>query len=123
MLNDMGQPGASRLEKTVASADRFGCGECSSGSGAAVAPPGTYTVKVAVVDESGRRGSVERTITARLNGFGQLHATDLLLADNTRAERGRRPSAGRRGSRRATSCTPTSNSCRRRPNSSRTRRS
>ena len=51
--------------------------------GAAVVPPGVYTIKVAVVDESGRRGSVERTFTARINGFGQLHVTDLLIADNS----------------------------------------
>jgi len=51
--------------------------------GAAVAPPGTYTLKVAVVDDGGKRGSVERTFVARINAFGQLHATDLLIADNT----------------------------------------
>jgi tetratricopeptide (TPR) repeat protein len=42
-----------------------------------------YTVKIAVVDEAGRRGSVERTFTARITGFGQLHVTDLLIADNS----------------------------------------
>ena len=51
--------------------------------GAAIAPPGTYTLKVAVVDDGGKRGSVERTFVAQINGFGQLHATDLLIADNT----------------------------------------
>jgi tetratricopeptide (TPR) repeat protein len=51
--------------------------------GAAIAPPGTYTLKVAVVDDGGKRGSVERTFVAKINGFGQLHATDLLIADNT----------------------------------------
>ena len=90
MLNDMGQPGASRLERNVAApidAQR----RVQQWVGAAVAPPGQYTVKVAVVDQSGRRGSVERTITARLNGFGQLHATDLLLADNTPQNAGDAP--------------------------------
>ena len=42
-----------------------------------------YTLKVAVVDEEGKRGSVERTFQARINGFGQLHVTDLLIADNS----------------------------------------
>ena len=51
--------------------------------GAAIAAPGTYTLKVAVVDEIGKRGSVERTFNARINGFGQLRATDLLIADNS----------------------------------------
>jgi VWFA-related protein len=90
MLDDMGQPGASRLERFVAApvdAQR----RVQQWVGAAVAPPGQYTLKVAVVDQSGRRGSVERTITARLNGFGQLHATDLLLADNTPQNAGDAP--------------------------------
>jgi len=51
--------------------------------GAAIAPPGTYTLKLAVVDDGGKRGSVERTFTAKINGFGQLHVTDLLIADDT----------------------------------------
>jgi tetratricopeptide (TPR) repeat protein len=51
--------------------------------GAAIAPPGTYTLKVAAVDANGKRGSVERTFIAKMNGFGQLHATDLLIADNS----------------------------------------
>jgi VWFA-related protein len=90
MLNDMGQPGASRIEKTIAT-PIDSVRRVQQWAGAAVAQPGTYTVKVAVVDESGRRGSVERTITARLNGFGQLHATDLLLADNTPQNAGDAP--------------------------------
>lgn len=90
MLNDMGQPGASRLERNVATPiDSHR--RVQHWVGAAVAPPGQYTLKVAVVDQSGRRGSVERTITARLNGFGQLHATDLLLADNTPQNAGDAP--------------------------------
>ena len=90
LLDDLGQPGASRLERTVATpidSQR----RVQQWVGAAVAPPGNYTVKVAVVDESGRRGSVERTITAQLNGFGQLHATDILLADNTAQNAGDAP--------------------------------
>ena len=90
MLDDMGQPGAGRLEKTVAT-PIDSLRRVQQWAGAAVARPGTYTVKVAVVDDSGRRGSVERTINARLNGFGQLHATDLLLADNTPQNAGDAP--------------------------------
>ena len=90
MLNERGEAGAGRLEKTV-EAPIDSLRRVQQWAGAAVALPGTYTVKVAVVDESGRRGSVERTITARLNGFGQLHATDLLLADNTAQNAGDAP--------------------------------
>ena len=90
MLDDMGQPGASRLDRNVATPiDSHR--RVQQWVGAAVAPPGQYTLKVAVVDQSGRRGSVERTITARLNAFGQLHATDLLLADNTPQNAGDAP--------------------------------
>ena len=90
MLDNMGQPGASRLQRSVET-PIDGVRRVQQWVGATVAPPGNYTVKVAVVDESGRRGSVERTITAKLNGFGQLHATDLLLADNTAQNAGDAP--------------------------------
>ena len=90
MLDDMGRPGASRIHPTVpAPIDTLR--RTQQWVGAAVAPPGTYTVKIAVVDASGRRGSVERTINARLNAFGQLRATDLLLADNTTQNAGDAP--------------------------------
>jgi VWFA-related protein len=90
MLDAMGQPAASRIHKTIA-APIDSVRRVQQWAGAAVASPGTYTVKVAVVDESGRRASVERTITARLNAFGQLRATDLLLADNTTQNAGDAP--------------------------------
>ena len=61
--------------------------------GAAIAPPGTYSLKVAVVDDGGKRGSVERTFVARINAFGQLHATDLLIGDNTARGTGGLPPA------------------------------
>ena len=90
MLDDAGQPGASRLDRNVATPiDSHR--RVQHWVGATVAPPGQYTLKVAVVDQSGRRGSVERTIIARLNGFGQLHATDLLIADNTPQNAGDAP--------------------------------
>jgi len=90
MLNDQGQPGASRIETKVA-APVDGVRRVQQWVGAAIAPPGNYTLKVAVVDDSGRRGSVERTIAARLNAFGQVRATDLLLADNTTQNAGDAP--------------------------------
>lgn len=49
--------------------------------------PGTYTLKVAVVDDLRRRGSVEHTFRAQLTDVGPLRGADLLLA-----EAGSRPS-------------------------------
>jgi len=43
--------------------------------------PGKYTVKLVVVDDAGRRGSVERLADARLTEAGPVRATDLLIAD------------------------------------------
>lgn len=41
--------------------------------------PGTYTLKFAVVDDHGRRGSVERTFQAQLATAGQVRVTDLMV--------------------------------------------
>ena len=43
--------------------------------------PGVYTLKLAVVDEAGKRGSVERSFRAQLTSAGQVHMTDLMLAE------------------------------------------
>jgi VWFA-related protein len=45
-----------------------------------VADPGKYTLKLAAVDDAGRRGSVERVVNAGLAKAGPIHATDLLVA-------------------------------------------
>jgi VWFA-related protein len=50
--------------------------------------PGVYTLKLAVVDASGKKGSVERTFSAQLTSTGQVRATDLLIAENTGAATG-----------------------------------
>ncbi|MET0216130.1 MAG: VWA domain-containing protein [Vicinamibacterales bacterium] len=42
---------------------------------------GRYTVKLVVVDDAGRRGSVEMLADAHLTATGPLQATDLLIAD------------------------------------------
>ena len=49
--------------------------------GAITTSTGTYRIKLAVVDDTGKRGSVEHTIQARLTNAGQLHVTDLLLGE------------------------------------------
>jgi VWFA-related protein len=82
MFDDKGKLITSQLEKTLANpVDRVR--RMQKYVGAAIAPPGTYTLKLAVVDDGGKKGSVERTFTARINGFGQLHVTDLLIADDS----------------------------------------
>jgi len=82
VMDDKGRLVTSMFEKAVTTpVDRRS--RMQKYVGAAMTPPGTYTLKVAVVDESGRRGSVERTFPARINGFGQLHVTDLLIADDS----------------------------------------
>jgi VWFA-related protein len=43
---------------------------------------GTHTLKIAVVDERGRQGSVEHSFRAELTQTGQIRAADLLLADD-----------------------------------------
>jgi VWFA-related protein len=82
MFDDKGKLVTSQLEKAVTNAIDPRS-KIQKYVGAALAPPGTYTLKVAVVDAAGKRGSVERTFAAKANAFGQLHATDLLIADNS----------------------------------------
>jgi VWFA-related protein len=81
LLDDKGKLVTSDMEKAVAT-PIDPAGRTQKYLGAALVPPGVYTLKVAVADESGRRGSVERSFKARINAFGQIHATDLLIADN-----------------------------------------
>ena len=47
----------------------------------ATVDPGKYTVKLAVVDDAGRRGSVERVALAQLVQAGSIRATDLLIGE------------------------------------------
>lgn len=49
--------------------------------GAVVADAGVYTLRVAVVDDRGKRGSVEHTFRAQLTSAGQIRITDLLIAE------------------------------------------
>ena len=92
MFDDKGKLITSQLEKAVDTpVDRQS--RTQKYIGAAVAAPGVYTLKVAVVDQAGKRGSVERTFQARINGFGQLHVTDLLIADNSARGTGGLPPA------------------------------
>jgi VWFA-related protein len=51
--------------------------------GAITAVPGTYRIKLAVLDDMGKRGSVEHIVVARLTGAGQIRLTDLLLGEDS----------------------------------------
>ena len=55
---------------------------------------GTHTLKIAVVDERGRRGSVEHSFRAGLTTVGQVRATDLLIADDRTASGSTAPVVG-----------------------------
>jgi hypothetical protein len=52
----------------------------------AVVDRGRYTLKLAAVDEAGRRGTIERVVRAQLNVAGPLQVTDLLIADSAGAD-------------------------------------
>jgi VWFA-related protein len=82
VVDDKGKVVSSLLEKALTSPVQRETKTQKYVSGALVAS-GLYTLKVAVVDDAGRRGSVERAVTAQLGSLGQLQVTDLLIADNS----------------------------------------
>jgi VWFA-related protein len=45
--------------------------------------PGQYTLKAAIVDSDGRRGSVERPVRAFMTRMSRYRATELLIGDDT----------------------------------------
>jgi VWFA-related protein len=53
--------------------------------------PGDYLLKLAVVDDEGKRGSVEHQIKAQLTSAGQVRVTELLIAENTGTASGLTP--------------------------------
>jgi VWFA-related protein len=55
---------------------------------------GAHTLKVAVVDDRGKRGSVDHTFRASLTAAGQVRATDLLIAEKRPAADGVVPIVG-----------------------------
>jgi VWFA-related protein len=56
-------------------------------------PPGEYRLKLAAIDDLGRRGSVEHTVIALPLQMGSLVVGDLFLADASTAQSGLRPAA------------------------------
>ena len=77
---------ASRAYQGIAGGD----GEWVEFTGEAVVDPATYNLRLAVVDASGRRGSVEHTVKAALVSAGGLEISDLVLAPSS-ARGGVRP--------------------------------
>ena len=61
--------------------------------GSTAADPGVYTLKLAVIDDAGRRGSVEHTFHAQLTQAGPIRSGDLLIADKAAGGSGLNPSA------------------------------
>ncbi len=55
---------------------------------------GTHTLKIAVVDDRGRRGSVEHSFRAALTPVGEVRATDLLIADDRTSSASAAPIVG-----------------------------
>lgn len=50
--------------------------------------PGQYTLKAAVVDKDGRRGSLERPVRAFMTRMSRFRATELLIGDDTSGDPG-----------------------------------
>jgi VWFA-related protein len=55
---------------------------------------GAHTLKLAVIDDRGKRGSVEHSFRAVLTPVGELKATDLLIADERTGSGGASPVVG-----------------------------
>jgi VWFA-related protein len=61
--------------------------------GSVVVPPGPYTLKLAVIDASGRRGSLEHPVKAALISAGGLEMADLVVGPAPAAGRALKPYA------------------------------
>jgi VWFA-related protein len=82
VMDDKGKLVANQIEKTIGTPIRPDT-KAQTYVGAALVVPGGYTIKLAVVDDGGRRGSVERSVAAKLNAVGSVQVTDLLIADDS----------------------------------------
>ncbi len=80
VVDSRGRLAASELGQKLEAAGPVG-GAWQPVTQAVIVEPGVYTLKLAVVDSDGRRGSVEHTFRAALQSAGQLRFGDLLLAE------------------------------------------
>jgi hypothetical protein len=82
LLDDKGAVGASLFQPTVSSAvSPMGMQRYFA---TLLVDPGPYTLRVAVSDEGGRRGSVERQVWAYMRRMAQFRVTELLIGDDGR---------------------------------------
>jgi VWFA-related protein len=82
LLDDKGAIGASLFQPTVSSAvSPMGMQRYFA---TLLVDPGPYTLRVAVSDEGGRRGSVERQVWAYMRRMAQFRVTELLIGDGGR---------------------------------------
>ena len=94
LLDDRGAIVATDVEPALKTP--IGPGSRQIHVGAAVVPDGVYTIKLAVIDEDGKRGSVEHTFRAQLESAGQVRIGGLLLAERAADNLPLRPGAGGR---------------------------
>ena len=83
LMNPRGALVASHFEPRVAAPVRGRPPSQRYVTAASVEEPGVYGLKLAVVDDAGRRGSVEHAFRAQLAPAGTLTIGDLLVADKT----------------------------------------
>jgi VWFA-related protein len=81
LINSKGDLVLSQVERDVSSP--IGPARTQSYVAAVDADPGVYTLKLAVVDDRGKRGSVEHSFRAQLTAAGQVRLTDLLLGETS----------------------------------------
>jgi VWFA-related protein len=91
LLDAKGAVISSQFVKNIAAAVQTGTRSQNFVASLPGGPAGMYTVKLAVVDEEGRRGSVEHTFRAQLSVAGQVRATDLLIGERGAAGEGVSP--------------------------------
>lgn len=82
LLDDNGTLVSSQMEPEITTPIRP-ASKAQTFFGAVLVDPGTYTLKLAVVDSQGRRGSVSHPFQAKLTTIGQIRLTDLLIAEHT----------------------------------------
>ena len=73
VANERGDVEALTIETSLNASGRY--------MGAALVAPGTYMLKLAVIDDQGRRGSVEHRLSARLQAGGPFRFGSLMLMD------------------------------------------
>lgn len=79
LVDNNGKLAASDLQKGLAPPTPDATSQVFSG--AVLVDPGIYTLKLAVLDLEGKRGSVEHTFRAQLQSAGQLRLGELLVAE------------------------------------------